>query len=133
MKEGLFSFLNRIDNVEQVVTEFWNENISGLQQWYLEQKRDDDVIISASPEFLLEPVAEMLGVHLIATKMNPYTGKIIGRNCHDEEKLVRFRKQYPEACVNAFYSDSFSDEPMAAIARAAYLVRDGIPHPWPWK
>ena len=75
LKESLFSFLNRIDNVDQIVSEFWEENESGLQNWYLLQKHQDDVIVSASPVFLLEPVAAKLNVHLIATRMNPYTGK----------------------------------------------------------
>lgn len=131
LKERIFSFLNRLESVEETVLDFWNENEDGIADWYLNQKRADDLIISASPEFLLRPITDRLGVSLIATPMDPYTGKIRGLNCHDEEKVRRFRELYPEATVECFYSDSLSDAPMAALAARAFLVRDGVPEPWP--
>ncbi len=133
LKERIFSFLKYIPDVDAVVEDFWNENFSGFQQWYLDQKQNDDVIISASPEFLLKPAAERLGFHLIATNMDKYSGRILGRNCHDEQKLVRFREEYPWAEVDNFYSDSLSDAPMADIAAHAFLVKKWIPTPWPEK
>lgn len=131
LKEALFSFLNRVDSPEQLAQDFWEENFGGILPWYLRQKRPDDVIISASPEFLLRPAADRLGVRLIATPMNPYTGKIVGKNCHDREKVRRFREAFPEATVDEFYSDSLSDAPMAALAERAFLVRGEERRPWP--
>ncbi len=131
LKESLFSFLNRIDDVERAAEEFWDIHISGIQSWYLERKKSSDLIISASPEFLLRIPAEYLGVSLIATPMNPYTGKIAGKNCHDEEKKRRFLEQYSEDELEEFYSDSLSDTPMARIASKAFLVKDGEPNSWP--
>lgn len=122
LKESLFSFLNRIDNIEALVYEFWQSHEKQISSWYLRQKREDDLIISASPEFLLQPVADHLGVQLIATRMNPYNGRITGKNCHDREKVRRFLELYPDAVVGEFYSDSLSDEPMAQIAEKAFLV-----------
>ena len=131
LKEKVFSFLRYLPDVDQTVADFWRKNLSGIQPWYLEQKRSDDVIISASPEFLLKSVVEdHLGVHLIATKMDRYTGAVLGMNCHDRQKVIRFREEYPWASVDAFYSDSLSDSPMAEIADQAYLVqKDGL-IPW---
>ena len=131
LKEQVFSFLPELDDVHRVVEEFWDEHRDHLAQWYLEQKQPDDLILSASPEFLLKPICEELGVDLIATPMDPYTGKIRGLNCHDEEKVRRFREAYPEGQSENFYSDSLSDLPMARIADRAWLVRDGKPQPWP--
>ena len=131
LKESLFSFLNRIDDIERVVDEFWEAHFGQIEDWYLRQKRADDLIISASPEFLLRPAADRLGVSLIATRMNPYTGKISGRNCHDREKTRRFFEQYAPDSVENFYSDSLSDAPMAALARQAWLVKDHRCIPWP--
>ena len=131
LKEALFSYLNRIDNVELLVQEFWARSFDGISSWYLQQKQPDDVIISASPEFLLRPAADRLGVRLIATPMNPYTGKIIGRNCHDHEKVRRFREQFPEATVDEFYSDSLSDTPLARLAVKAFLVKGNERNTWP--
>ena len=131
LKEQVFSFLPWLESVEQVVTDFWQVYRGNLAPWYLKQKRDDDLIISASPEFLLRPICEELGVELIATRMDPYTGRIQGPNCHDEEKVRRFEQEYPEAKVEAFYSDSLSDLPMARLAERAFLVKTGNPQPWP--
>lgn len=132
LKEQLFSFVRYID-AESVVEDFWNEKFDGVGEWYLQQKKDDDIIISASPEFLLQPVADRLGVRLIATRMDSKTGQIEGQNCHDVEKVRRFREQYPGAHTECFYSDSLSDSPMAELADRAFLVARGKLSPWPGK
>lgn len=131
LKQQLFSFLRRIDDADRTVQEFWNEHRGNLQDWYLRQKREEDLIISASPEFLLAPIAEELGVRLIATKMDPSSGMILGENCHDSEKVKRLLAEYPEAEVEEFYSDSLSDAPLAAMAKQAYLINKGVRSPWP--
>lgn len=131
LKEAVFSFLPLLDDVERIVAEFWEAYRKNLQPWYLAQKRPDDLILSASPEFLLRPICDELGVRLIATDMDPNTGRIHGLNCHDEEKVRRFYLHYPDELIDDFYSDSFSDEPMARIARRAFWVNRGQPQPWP--
>ena len=131
LKERIFSFLPRLDDVDRIVEEYWSEYRGNLADWYLKQKQADDLIISASPEFLLRPICEELGVRLIATKMDPYTGRIHGPNCHDEEKVRRFRLEYPDESVETFYSDSLADAPFARIARQAFLVKEGERLPWP--
>ena len=134
LKEKLFSFLPCLDNVDAVVQEFWEAYRSHIGDWYRKQKREDDLIISASPDFLLRPVAEELGVQLIATRMDPHTGRITGNNCHDEEKICRFLKEYPHGEIDEFFSDSLSDSPMAWFAKKAWLVKEGKNlYPWPNK
>lgn len=133
LKEQLFSFLSGIDDVDAVVKSFWKENMNGLGDWYLKQKREDDVIISASPYFLLKPVCDELGISLIATPMDKNTGKVLGENCHDKEKVRRFYAEYPGAHTENFYSDSLSDSPMAEIADNAFMVTKHKLSPWPNK
>lgn len=133
LKEQIFSFLAFIPDIDGTVREFWRLNRSRLQPWYLRQKRDDDIIISASPEFLLRPICESLGVRLIGTRMDSGTGHIDGENCHDSEKVRRFYEAFPGAHTEAFYSDSLSDSPMAAIADSAFMVKKGSLSPWPGK
>ncbi len=132
LKEQIFSFLSRLDDVDRIVAEFWQENEGRIVSWYLEQKQEDDVILSASPEFLLRPITEKLGVHLICTRMDRHTGLIIGNNCHDAEKVCRFLKEYPGVQPDAFYSDSLSDSPMAWYSQSAWLVKSEAEMvPWP--
>ena len=131
LKQQLFSFLSDVDYIERETELFWDEKIGGIGQWYLKRQRPDDLIISASPEFLLRPVAKRLGFALIATPMDEKTGEITGINCHDNEKVRRFYEEYPDAHTEEFYSDSLTDSPMARIADKAFMVDHGKLSPWP--
>ena len=131
-KEKIFAYVRYIDDIDAELKRFWEEKEHKLCAWYLEQRREDDVIVSASPDFMVRPIAEKLGFRLIATDMDKKTGRIRGRNCDSDEKLRRFRLVYPEAEVESFYSDSLSDAPMAGIARRAYLVRGKGQRIVPW-
>lgn len=133
LKEKIFAFLRDLPDVEKTVLNFWAENTGGIGQWYLTQKCDSDIIISASPEFLLKPIGEYLGTVLLATPMDASSGKITGLNCHDEEKVRRFYEAFPDGRVDSFYSDSLSDSPMAEIADRAFMVNHGRLSPWPKK
>ena len=131
LKERVFAFLSELEDVDGEVREFWQSHRGNLESWYLRQKEPGDVIISASPEFLLKPIAEELGVRLIATVMDKNSGKISGENCHDAEKVRRFYEIFPGETPDRFYSDSLSDSPMAAISKRAFLVSKGDIRPWP--
>lgn len=124
LKEKVFGFLPRIKDVDSEVEQFWKEHEHKLSDWYLKQKKDDDLIISASPEFLLRPITDKLGVRLLGTKMDKRSGKINGLNCSGKEKVRRFREEYPDCHTEEFYSDSLSDTPMAKIAGKAFRIVD---------
>ena len=116
--------------MDQRVLEFWSKHEHNIFDYYSLQKHSTDVIISASPEFMLKPLCDKWGVHLIASVVNKQTGKSM-ENCYGEEKVRRFRELYPDARVDSFYSDSLSDTPMALLADESFLVTpDGI-LPWP--
>ena len=132
-KESLFSFLAYVPDIDSVVNDFWNKNQHRVEPFYLECRRDDDLIISASPEFIVRPMAERLGAELIATPMSKTSGCILGRNCRGEEKLRKFRQYYPDAEIETFYSDSLSDWPLASVADRAFLIVNHQPEPWPYK
>ena len=53
-----------------------------------------------------------------------------GENCHDTEKVRRFRALYPDAEIDEFYSDSLSDSPLAELAGKAFLVKKGRLSEW---
>jgi phosphoserine phosphatase len=121
-KEKFFSFLKKINNIDEYVEDFWNKKINKIKSWYLEQKDKSDVIISASPEFLLKPLEKKLNVEIIATKVNKRTGKFESKNCHGKEKVVRFTEKVKNKEINKFYSDPLSDKPMMELAKNSYLV-----------
>lgn len=129
-KEQFYRFLRHIDDIDGVIGRFWEENQPRIKEWYLRQKREDDVIISASPEFLLRPVGEMLGVTLMASVVDPHTGRYTGVNCDSSEKVRRLFERFPDAHVEEFYSDSHIDDPLAAIADRAFLVTGDTLSAW---
>ena len=131
MKEMYFSFLKGIRTDKTFVDDFWKQNQNKIKEWYLNQKRKDDVIISASPEFLLKPICDVLGIdNLIATKVELSSGKFLSKNCQGAEKVVRFKEIFPEAEIEAFYSDSKSDTYMEKLATKAFRVKKNSIMDW---
>ena len=130
-KGRFYRFLRHVPNAEREAEAFWDRNLSRIYPWYLERRRGDDLILSASPEFLIRPACRRLGVEGIATQVSPETGALRGPTRRGEEKAVRLRRARPEALVEEFYSDSLSDTPLARLALRAYLVKAGQPQPWP--
>lgn len=123
MKEHIFCFLKRIKDVDNTVTSFWKEKKKNMKKWYLDQKKESDVIISASPEFLLKPLEKEYNFHVIASIVDKNTGKFLSKNCHDYEKIKRYEEQYKNKKIKNFYSDSIkADYPMFHYAENAYLV-----------
>lgn len=125
-KEHVFSFLKRIDNVDDYIKEFWDLKYKNIKPWYFEQKDKSDIIISASPEFLLKPLEKKLKVKIYGSKVNKKTGKFEDKNCHDVEKVKRFHEEVKDKRLKSFYSDSMSDKPIMDIAEDAYFVRKNI-------
>lgn len=131
-KERFYKFFRSIDDIESVVERFWDEKIVNIKKWYLDTQRDDDIIISASPEFLLRPICERLGIKkLIASRVDCKTGEYAGLNCWGEEKEKRFYEEYPDEKFDFFYSDSLSDKPLADLAKKrSYMVNGDDLIPW---
>lgn len=120
-KEKMYRFLKKIDG-EEDVKKFWDDKFHGIKPFYRKIHRDDDVIISASPEFLLKPLEEKLHITVIASKVDIRSGAYDGLNCYHAEKVRRFHEVFPDGHIDAFYSDSYSDEPLALLADKAFIV-----------
>lgn len=129
-KELFFSFLKSLDDIDTLVDDFWACHSQRIKTWYLKQAKEDDLIISASPDFLLKPICKKLGVDCIASIVNPHMGKFIGKNCYGQEKAIRFNIAYPNDSIDCFYSDSLSDWPLAELAKDPYLISGNIVLPF---
>ena len=130
-KEKFYSCFKVVKNIDKEVENFWKINIKGIKKFYYEKQEDTDIIISASPEFLLKPICEKLGInHLIASKVDKNTGKYTGLNCYGKEKVIRLNKEMPNTIIREFYSDSFSDEPLEENKKKSYIVDKDNLYPW---
>ena len=116
-KQRMLHFLALIGDVDQAVDDFWRENFPRIKAWYPPRHRADDVVISASPEFLIRPACARLDIRCVmGSPVDKHTGRFLGPNCHGQEKVTRFHARFPGARIEEFYSDSHSDDPLAALA-----------------
>lgn len=131
-KERFYKFFKSVKHIDSEVERFWDINISGIKKWYLDNQKDTDIIISASPEFLLKPICNKLGIkNLIASKVDFNDGKYTGLNCYGEEKVSRLRSEMGNIEYEHFYSDSLSDEPLALLStKESYIVVGEKLIPW---
>jgi HAD superfamily hydrolase (TIGR01490 family) len=97
----------------------------------LQNKGFTVVIVSASPENWLSSWTESLNVSLLATRLetiqnkshdHQLSGKILGFNCHGEEKVRRIRETHDLSSYEDIYAygDTSGDRPMLALARFAF-------------
>lgn len=124
LKAYFFSYLNYFDNIDELVREFWNEHRINMKEFYLKKDHSNDIIISASPAFLLEPICKELKVKdLIASDVDSRTGHFNKPNNRGEEKVKVFRKKYPKAIIAEMYSDSMHDKPLLDLANQSYFIK----------
>lgn len=122
--EQLLSFMKYVPNLKDEIESFWEKYEKKISPWYLKQKKDDDLIISASPEFFLRPIIKKLNVQLIGTQLDLQTGKIVGRCCYGKQKVKNLilSEYFTNLHIDEFYSDSISDFPLSLCAQKAFLV-----------
>lgn len=129
-KEKFFSFVQKVPDIEEEIKIFWDSHIHRIKPFYYNQMNINDLVISASPEFLIAEACSRLNIRYIASKVNPLTGKFEGKNCRGKEKWIRFKHDYPNDTIDLFYSDSYSDRPLAEKAKKAYYVKKMIIKEW---
>ena len=123
-KQAFHRYLIFLPGKTRLINQFWRTHIRKIKPWYLQQKCEDDVIISASPKFFLQRICDLLSVkNLIATEMDMRTGQIKGENCIRENKVKMFQQKFGrEVRLVNFYSDSKKDIPMMQLAEHGYFV-----------
>lgn len=130
-REHQYRFLKDIKDLDSLLEEYWDSVFQYMKPWYSEVRRDDDVIASGTPRFLLEPAMRRLGLkNLVATEMDPRTGKIDGHFAIRQYKVENFKKQFSLSDIDKFYSDDYADNYLAQYAKEAYAYKDGTI--WPW-
>jgi phosphoserine phosphatase len=116
-----FGYLMLIDDFDEQIERYWDKNEKKIASWYLAQKRDDDLIISASPACVIGPIAKRLGVNFIATEYNRKYGVFLNNLMYAQEK-AQYIIDHGFPMIDNFYSDSLADTPIALCAEKAHLV-----------
>jgi phosphatidylglycerophosphatase C len=86
----------------------------------------DLVVVSASPANWIKSWTDSQGLGLIATRLEIkdglVTGRIEGKNCHGEEKVLRIRQDWDlfEFQEVYAYGDTPGDKPMLSLASRSF-------------
>lgn len=125
MKENLFSFVSKVDGLEKYTKEFAEKNKHKIKKYYHTNRKDDDVIISASLDFYLLPLCKEIGINtVICTEYDIKNGKIINENCKNEEKVKRFEAKYgKDAVIENAYGDSKGDYELLNRAEKGFMIK----------
>lgn len=133
-KQNLYHMFTFVKDMEVATDSFVSTHLDHVKDWYKTQQKEDDLVISASPEFLIGRFCKEVGIHAyMASGVDMHTGKYDGINCHGEEKVRRFKEKYGMKEIEEFYSDSLTDSPLADIANKAFLVKGDKISYWPSK
>ena len=131
MHRRLMQFLTLVEDFDEQIESYWNKNEKRIAPWYLSQKKDDDLIISASPTCIIEPIAKRLGVRFVATEFDRQYGVFTNNLMYAKEKARYIIDQgFPK--IDNFYSDSLSDTPIALLAEKAHFVSRGATRITDW-
>ena len=110
------------DIFQQTMEEFWDSHYHKLKPEMLAKIQPDDVIITASPQFMLEGFIPRLGTdNILCSRVNIDTGKIEFL-CYRSNKIKRFKELYTDG-IDQFYTDSINDRWLIDYARHAFLVK----------
>ncbi|MCQ2565114.1 MAG: haloacid dehalogenase-like hydrolase [Clostridia bacterium] len=63
-KQALFFYVPTHKNIDKLADKFWEKNIQKIYSFYKLQQKEDDIIISASLDFVFEPAMKLLGEKL---------------------------------------------------------------------
>ena len=124
LQRELFRYLTLVDDFDEQIERYWDKNEKRIAPWYLAQRKPDDLIISASPICIIEPIAQRLGVRAVGTDYNRTYGVFLDNLMYAKEK-VRYLVDHGFPKIDNFYSDSLADTPLALCAEKAHLVTDG--------
>ena len=116
-------FLHMLGGIDEMSRAFWDRRMNKIKDFYKKQQREDDLIISASCDFLLAEGLKRLGIkNYLCSSIDPQTGQI-KQLCYHKNKAGLYKRCYPNVPVENFYTDSMNDLPMIELAEHAFLVK----------
>lgn len=116
-------YVTKTDGFEKTVVDFWNKNEKKIKPWYNNVRKESDIVVSGTTDFILEEIMKRMNIkNYVGSSIDKDTGKFT-RLCFLENKVKIFNELYPDCHIENFYTDSMNDKPMMDIADNVYLVK----------
>lgn len=109
-------------NLDKYVDEFWELHRDKIMKNMIKKVKKDDVIITASLDFLLRPIMKELPTkNIICTEVD-IENKKVDCVCYKENKVKKYREKYKDRPIDELYTDSYADKPLMQISKKVYLI-----------
>ncbi len=116
-------YCKTIEDIDGDIQRFWDKNSRKIKSFYLKQRKDDDIVISACVDVVLAEICNRLNIKNFVGSQVDMKSRTLVSFCYRENKVKAFKEKYPDAVIDNFYTDSFNDQPMIDLAQNAYLVK----------
>ena len=109
-------------NLDQYVDDFWKSHRSKIMKDMIKKVKKDDVIITASLDFLLRPILKDLPTKNILCTEVDIEHKKVDFICYKENKVKKYKMKYKDIPIDELYTDSYADKPLMDISKKVYLI-----------
>lgn len=126
LKKYMKPLLENQEFIQNLVGEFWEEHIDKLYPHMLKKIKKEDVIVTASPDFLISGIQDVLNTdHILSTEVD-FQKRCLRYLNFQENKVKLFYKKFSKKQIDEFYTDSYNDKPFMDISKSVYLVKKGV-------
>ena len=112
------------DKWEEFTQKFWDSHMHNIKSFYKDVQKDDDLILTASPELTIKEIAKRLGIkNIVCSKIDDKTGQIT-RICMRQNKIKALKEDFGDVEIDDFYTDSIKNDGFfAEYAKRVFLVK----------
>ena len=111
-------------NWDSLAKEFWDKHMKNIKPFYSRVRRDDDLIITASPEVTMNEICRRMGIKHCHCSEIDSSGRVTHMNMR-ENKVVKFKKLYGDRHIEDFYTDSIENDKFLADSADRIFIVDG--------
>ena len=112
------------DKWEEFTQKFWDSHMHNIKSFYKDVQKEDDLILTASPELTIKEIAKRLGIkNIVCSKIDDKTGQIT-RICMRQNKIKALKEDFGDVEIDDFYTDSIKNDGFfAEYAKRVFLVK----------
>jgi phosphoserine phosphatase len=117
------AFIKYQEDFDELAKEFWDKNEKKLKPALVSKLGKNDIITTFSPEFVIKAILPKLNAkEAICSDFDTKTGQLKFAN-FGKNKVISFKKKYPNIKIINFYTDSKADAPLMELSENVFWVK----------